>query len=70
MVTHPVINPVQQGLTSVNRREPVFSFGDSLAYWVLNQFAWRFSFLQGILHLCFSVFLLKLIIDNIYKSYR
>ena len=29
MVTHPDINPVQQGLTSVNRREPVFSFGDS-----------------------------------------
>ena len=25
MVTHPDINPVQQGLTSVNRREPVFS---------------------------------------------
>ena len=24
MVTHPDINPVQQGLTSVNRREPVF----------------------------------------------
>ena len=26
MVTHPDINPVQQGLTSVNRREPVFPF--------------------------------------------
>ena len=25
MVTHPDINPVQQGLTSMNRREPVFS---------------------------------------------
>ena len=25
MVTHPDINPVQQGLTSVNRQEPVFS---------------------------------------------
>ena len=25
LVTHPDINPVQQGLTSVNRREPVFS---------------------------------------------
>ena len=25
MVTHPDINPVQQGLTSLNRREPVFS---------------------------------------------
>ena len=25
MVTHPDINPVQQSLTSVNRREPVFS---------------------------------------------
>ena len=29
MVTHPDINPVQQGLTSVNRREPVFSFDAS-----------------------------------------
>ena len=29
MVTYPDINPVQQGLTSVNRREPVFPFGDS-----------------------------------------
>jgi len=29
MVTHPDINPVQQGLTLVNRREPVFPFGDS-----------------------------------------
>ena len=26
MVTHPDINPVQQGLSSVNRWEPVFSF--------------------------------------------
>ena len=25
MVTHPDIDPVQQGLTAVNRREPVFS---------------------------------------------
>jgi len=29
MVTYPDINPVQQGLTSVNRREPVFPFGAS-----------------------------------------
>ena len=29
MVTHPDINPTQQGLTSVNRREPEFPFGDS-----------------------------------------
>ena len=29
MVTHPDNNPVQQGLTSVNKREPVFPFGDS-----------------------------------------
>ena len=29
MVTHPDINRVQQGLTSVNRRESVFPFGDS-----------------------------------------
>ena len=29
MVTHPDINAVQQGLISVNRREPVVSFGDS-----------------------------------------
>ena len=29
MVTHPDINPVQQGLTSANRREPEFPFGDS-----------------------------------------
>ena len=29
MVTNPDINPVQQGLTSVNRRELVFPFGDS-----------------------------------------
>ena len=29
MVTHPDINPVQQSLTSVNRREPVFPYGDS-----------------------------------------
>ena len=29
MVTHPDINPVQQGLTSVNRQEAVFAFGDS-----------------------------------------
>ena len=29
MVTHPGINPVKQGLTSVNRREPVFPFGAS-----------------------------------------
>ena len=26
MVTLPDINPVQQGLTSVNKREPVFPF--------------------------------------------
>ena len=26
LVTHPDINPVQQGLTSVNRQEPVFLF--------------------------------------------
>ena len=30
MVTHPDIKPVQQGLTLVNRQEPVFPFGDSL----------------------------------------
>ena len=30
MVTHPDINPVQQGLTLVNRQEPVFPFADSL----------------------------------------
>ena len=29
MVTHPGINPVKQGLTSVNKREPVFPFGYS-----------------------------------------
>ena len=29
MVTHPDINPVQQGLTLVNRRELVFPFGAS-----------------------------------------
>ena len=29
LVTHPDMNPVQQGLTSVNRREPVFSKGNS-----------------------------------------
>ena len=29
MVTHLDINPVQQGLTSMNRREPMFSFGAS-----------------------------------------
>ena len=29
MVTHPDINPIQQGLTSVNRGEPVFPFGAS-----------------------------------------
>ena len=30
MVTHPDLNPLQQGLTSVNRRqEPVFPFGAS-----------------------------------------
>ena len=29
MVTHPDINRVQQGLTSVNRQESVFPFGDS-----------------------------------------
>ena len=29
MVTYPDINAIQQGLTSVNRREPVFPFGDS-----------------------------------------
>ena len=29
LVTHPVINPVQQSLTFVNRREPVFSKGNS-----------------------------------------
>ena len=28
MVTHPDINPVLKGLTSVNKREPVFPFGD------------------------------------------
>ena len=31
MVTHPDINPVQLGLTSVNRREPVFLFCASRA---------------------------------------
>ena len=30
MVTHPDINPVQQGFTFVNRRDSVFPFGDSL----------------------------------------
>ena len=29
MVSHPDTYPVQQGLTSVNKREPVFPFGDS-----------------------------------------
>ena len=29
MVTHPDINPSQQGLTSVNKREPVFPSGAS-----------------------------------------
>ena len=29
MVTHPDIKPVPQGLTSVNKREPVFPCGDS-----------------------------------------
>jgi len=28
MVTHPDINPIQQGLTSVNRQELVFPFSD------------------------------------------
>ena len=31
MATHPDINPVQQGLTSVNRREQVFPFSASRA---------------------------------------
>ena len=29
MVTHPDINPIQQCLTSLNRREAVFPFGTS-----------------------------------------
>ena len=29
MVTHPDINPIQQGLTLVNGQEPVFPFCDS-----------------------------------------
>ena len=29
MVAHPDINPIQQGLPSVNRREPVFPFDAS-----------------------------------------
>ena len=32
MVTHPDTNPIQQGLTSVKRREPVFPFGASRAW--------------------------------------
>ena len=32
MVTHPDIKPIQQGLTSVYGREPVFPIGDSLAH--------------------------------------
>ena len=32
MVTHPDINPIPQGLTTMNRREPVFPFGDSRTY--------------------------------------
>ena len=37
MVTHPDINPIPQGLTSVNGWEPVFPFGDSRTVldWVL-----------------------------------
>ena len=31
MVTHPHINPVQQGLTSMNKRDPVFPFRALLA---------------------------------------
>ena len=35
MVTHPNINPVRQGLTSVNRQEPVFPSGASWTrHWV------------------------------------
>ena len=42
LVTHPDINPVQQGLTSVNRREPVFSLHTThliavtTQYWTLE----------------------------------
>jgi len=31
MATHPVIEPIQQGLTLVNSQEPVFPFGASHA---------------------------------------
>ena len=37
MVTHPDINPVQQGLTSVKRREPVFPLGDSRTRMTRNE---------------------------------
>ena len=31
-IAHPDMNPVKQGLTPVNGREPMFPFGDSPAY--------------------------------------
>ena len=37
MVTHPDINLVQQGLTSVNGRKPLFPFGDSRTTFATNQ---------------------------------
>ena len=43
MVTHPVINPVQQDLTLVDRVEQVFPFGLSLTCNVVNvvkNFCW------------------------------
>ena len=35
MVTNPDINSIQQGLTSVNRREPVFPFGNSRTRYIV-----------------------------------
>ena len=43
LVTHPDVNPVQQSLTLVNRREPVFSKGNSHQVFVIYQMMNNFS---------------------------
>lgn len=37
MITHPVINPIRQGLTSVKGREPVLLFGASPWKWGMGE---------------------------------
>ena len=54
VVTHPVINPIQQGLTSVNGRDQCFSLVRAVEYFKEGGMGWIDTFVSRALDLDFA----------------